>query len=223
MTWPTRELPSEMTTSTSPALPSSDAPAGAPPASRGRGVALIVLLVGAGLGVSSVLYRGIASDLADNAAAAKGSLPRTPEGRVERWLEFVGPGMHNALKMLRISAEQPWIVTHTTGSARNAADQEVWGIDFDALPPALATQQGLDVVVELPPPRNLGPGAITGDKVRHVPHVAPGAPPFDAAARAVQVVEHVLDPITSKLAEDIEGARFFVRIRPEAAAEPGDG
>src|SRR5688572_22112801 len=90
-------------------------------ASPARGLALMALLVALGMGASSLLYRRLASGLADNAAAARGELPRTPEGRVERWIEFVTPGMHNALHALRLSPERPWIVTHTVGTERNAA------------------------------------------------------------------------------------------------------
>jgi hypothetical protein len=189
---------------------------------RTNGFLFVVVLVVLGVGVTGALYRWRAGELADNAAAARGSLPRTPEERLDRWLEFAQVFVHQSLVQLRFSADQPWLVTHTIASSRNAPGQEIWGIDLSGISTRNTQREGLAAVVSLPPVTLLGRGAITGDNARHVAHYVPGAPIADPEERARTVIESALKRWTKPLAKDIEGARLVVRIGDVAAqAEPG--
>jgi hypothetical protein len=202
---------------------SSDAPIPFRPAARVRGLALLAALVGAGIGASSLLYRQVAANLADNAAAARGELPRTPEGRLDRWIEHVEPGMASFLQQYRLSEERPWIVTHAVGADRRGAELEIWGFDFTSLPKHFVRREGLDVVVEVPAARLLGTGELSGDRLSNVPCIAPGVA-FDVEARERQVVEWALQRFVTGLTRDIEGAKLVVRIGSTSpAASPSDG
>ena len=60
--------------------------------------------------------------------------PTTPDGRLDLWMEFAGsPNAHHRLSQVaRVSAEQPWLVTHTV-EAEDGGPPRVFGIDVSDL------------------------------------------------------------------------------------------
>lgn len=179
---------------------------------RANGLALVVLLVAAGMGAGSVLYRWKAPAEIARLRAEKDALPAAGPERLERWTEFGQALVHQRLVSLRLSAAQPWIVTHTVGAARNAPDQEVWGVDLAQVRPDATRRDGMQIVVSLPAAKLLGHGPIGGDKAMNVPHLATSAQAGDADARARSIVESALDPLAKGLEGDVEGARLVVRV-----------
>jgi hypothetical protein len=193
------------------------------PAVRTNGFLFVVVLVVLGVGATGALYRWRASGLADNVAAARGSLPRTPEGRLERWIDPYGKVyVHQRLEQLRFSSKQPWLVTHTVGAERNSPDQEIWGVDLSGLTPDITAREGLAAVVTLPATKLLGRGSIRGDNARHVPHYVPGDPIPDADARAREIAAWSIERLSAALSKDIPDARLVVRIGAGTGERDGE-
>jgi hypothetical protein len=182
---------------------------------RANGVAVLAGLVVLGLGITAGYFHFMAPKLFERMKRERAGLPEGGPGRLERWLEFGEPLICEGLVQLRLSPRQPWIATHTVGTARNAPDQEVWGVDLSGVGPDWVTREDMRVVVTLPAPELCGRGPIGGDKALNVPNVAPGVA-YDAQARAREIVEFAFGGLIRALQRDIEGARFEIRFAPEA-------
>jgi len=184
----------------------------APGALRLNGIVLLGVLVAFGLGATSVLYRWRASHLIDNAAAARGSLPRTPEGRLDRWLDYGRVFVDQRIVQLRFSSDRPWIVTHTVGDVRGSVEQEIWGVDLSSFSTEATRREGLNAVISLPAARLLAHGAIAGDNALNVPHYAPADAIPDPNERARAIVEWAVERLAHGLERDIEGATLAVQV-----------
>jgi hypothetical protein len=138
--------------------------------------------------------------------------PTTTEGRLEHWLAHGTPQVHHNLSVFaRVSAELPWIVTHTVAADDGGAPY-VHGIDVRALPRDLLTREGATVVLRLDRPRLLGRADLGGDSTAHIPHYKNDLPQDAADARLREVVEYLLADLIHALEKDIEGARFELRL-----------
>jgi hypothetical protein len=176
-----------------------------------NGLVFVIALVAVGLGATAGLYRWRASSLGEDFRRTRAEMPQDPEKKLELWLMYGGPFVAQRLEQMRYSREQPWLLTHTLGAQRNAAEQEIWGVDLTGLAPAWTAREGMEIVVTLPKPRKLGAGAISGDKALNVPHVSPGAA-FDAEKRARAIVLWSIEKLIGSLEKDNPGAKLVVRF-----------
>jgi hypothetical protein len=185
---------------------------GVEPARRINGLVFVILLVVLGLGASVALYRWKAGEVGEQIRADRATLPQDPAARLQRWLDDYGQQIiERALEQVRYSPDQHWILSHTLGAERNAASQEIWGVDLDTVARPVARREELSVVVLLPAARKLGLGAITGDKALNVPHFALADGSFDADARVRGIVEWMLAKVARSLGRDVAGATLVVR------------
>ena len=187
-----------------------------------NGLLLLALLVAGGMGVTGVYYRWKAGDIVAQRKAELAAAPSEAEPRVERWLEFGRPLIHQRLVQLRLSAGTPWLVTHAVQSGEPEQPPVLWGVDLSELAPEWARREGVDVIVELPPAGALGRAWVPEDKALYVPRIAPDEHPPDAAAsaeRARSIAEHALAPLRQALPRDISGAELVVRVGQQVGEE----
>jgi hypothetical protein len=182
-----------------------------------NGIVLLVLLVIVGMGMGSVVYHWKAPGIIAEMKAARASVPAGGEARLAKWLEFGRGLIHNRLTQLRMSAGQPWLVTHVVETSEDRSEDEIWGVDLAGLTPDATTAEGMTVVVALPAVRLVGHGPISGDKSLNVPHYGPGDEVPDPNARAAFVVEWSLERLTAALEKDIEGSSLKVVVGSDAA------
>jgi hypothetical protein len=186
---------------------------------RVNGIALLAVLVVAGMGITGVYYHIKAPKILAEMRRTQGEMPASAEGRVGRWLDFGKALIDQRLVQLRLSPRQPWLVSYAVASAAGDEDQEIWGVDMSGHSVDWTTREGMNVVVTLPEAKLLGRGELTGDMARNVPRYAAGAERPDANARARYVVEWALERLATPLAKDIEGARLIVRVGPSSTPE----
>ncbi|HEV8114427.1 MAG TPA: hypothetical protein VGR31_16770 [Planctomycetota bacterium] len=195
----------------------------APAPRRFRGLVVMAALVAVGLAVSAGYFIwSLTSDASEARRIVQerkreiAATPKTPEGRLAKWLEFGAPQIHHRLQMMRFSAEEPWLVTHAVRmDPEDPGRLSIHGIDFADLPVAIAQIEGSKVVVHLPRPKELGVGPLRGDNAAFVP-IAPRddlAP--DPEQRATFLVQFALKDLFQALARDIPGAELAIRIGPE--------
>jgi hypothetical protein len=193
-------------------------PADPPPprAKRGmNGLVLLLLLVVAGMGITSAYYQWKAPKLIAERKALIAAESKEPEARLARWLEVNGALIHHRLQQLRISPREQWLVTHEVLSDDPKEPPELWGVDLTQLAPEWSRREGLRIVVDLPGARSLGRSFVPEDKELYIPKVAPGEPAPDAqqsAQRASSIAEHALAPLIEALPKDIPGAELAVRV-----------
>ena len=82
-----------------------------------NGLLLVVVLVAGGMGIGSIYYRWKAPDLIRDLRAQQAAVPSEGEPRLERWMDFGAPMIHGRLTYLRLSKQQPWLVSHVVVSA----------------------------------------------------------------------------------------------------------
>jgi len=177
-----------------------------------NGLLLLMLLVAGGMGITGVYYRWKAGDILAERKAELASAPTEAEPRVERWLEFGRTYVHQRLLQLRMSASEPWLVTHAVTAADPDTPPELWGVDLSELSPSWARREGVRVVVELPAAGRLGQAWIPEDKALFVPTLPHGQEVPDAAERARTIAQHALAPLSEALPRDILGAELVVRV-----------
>ncbi len=180
-----------------------------------NGLLLLALLVAAGLGVTSVLFRWKERGLIAQRRADLAAAPREGEPRLERWTELNRPYLVGRLQQLRVSAQLPYLVTHELLTGVQDAPPELLGVDLTQLSPEWVERESLRVVVSLPAARRLGRAWIGADKSLFVPKVRAGEPQPDLAsadARARSVAEHALKPWIEALPRDVPGAVLSVRV-----------
>ena len=194
-------------------------PAAASAPLRVNGIALLAVLVVAGMGITGVYYHFKAPRLLAQMRREQSEMPASAEGRVGRWLDFGKALIDQRLVQLRLSARQPWLVSYTVASGAGDAEQEIWGVDMSGHSVDWTTHEGINVVVTLPEAKLLGHGELGGDMARNVPHYAAGAERPDASARARYIVEWALERLAAPLAKDIEGARLIVRVGPSSTPD----
>jgi hypothetical protein len=181
---------------------------------RVNGLVALGVLVIAGVGVTAGYLQWKAPDLAAIVASRRGAVaaaPTTPEGRVHAWLDYGNAFMHSRLTQMRLSAEQPWLVTH---AVRSAAGLDIFGIDLSALPRELGEIDGLSVRVRVPIPTKLGTGELTGEHAPFVPIYERAADAPDPVTRARELVAWAVAGVGSALERDIAGATLVVEVGP---------
>jgi hypothetical protein len=194
----------------------------AKPAPRANGLLVLSAIVAVGLSVSVGYFFWSLTSKASEARriidARKREIaeaPKTTEGRVAHWLEFGGPQIHQGLLNLRFSSERPWLVTHAIrveGGEPGAV--EIYGIDLTNLPLSVARVEGTTVRIELPLPRRLGTGPLTGDNAAAVPIFPREDLAPDPVERAKFLVRFALGGLPEALERDIPGAKLAIDIGP---------
>lgn len=180
---------------------------------RVNGVVVMVVLILLGLASGAVYYHWKAPDLIARLRAEKAELPVDGVGRLEHWMVYGAPMVHNRMSYLRISRQQPWLVTHMVEHAGEAP--EVWGLDFSELSPSITTQVGMQVRITLPATKMLARTELVGDNARGVPHYKAGDPIPDSDARAAALIERALrnpGDFIGALEKDIAGASLVVIV-----------
>jgi hypothetical protein len=189
---------------------------------RVNGLVLLLLLVSAGMGITSVYYHWKAPAIVAQRRAELAAMSKEPEPMLEMWLQWGAPGIHYRLQQMRISASTPWLATHAQASTSGDQPPLLWGIDLTDLSPAWVRREGLNVIVDLPAPRLLGRAWIGPDKEPGVIKVAPQTPapsPEACATRVREICEFALERLVKALPEDIPGASVEVRVAPSPEAQ----
>ena len=171
---------------------------------------IVALGFGAGAGYYSYKQPQVEARLQEELAAA----PSTPEGRLDVWMEQIAaPQSHHRLSVVaRISEELPWLVTHTL--AADGGPSRVFGLDVSALPRDLVRREGMTLILELPPPVELGRVELGGDSAAHIPHYERPEDVPDPEAALQGLAEWFLQKLMKAVEKDIEGASFVVRVVP---------
>jgi hypothetical protein len=179
---------------------------------RAPGLLVFVGIVLLGLASGAALYRWQEPRAAAAVRAELAKAPTTVEGRIDLWLTYCTPMIHHALSdNARFSAELPWLIGYAIARGEGETP-ELWGIDASALPRDLAVREGRTVVVRLPGVTLLGHGALTGDNARSVPVYPAGTRVADPRARVIELARHFLGRLPESLEDEIEGARFEIRV-----------
>lgn len=127
-------------------------------------VLLILVLMGSSL---IILYRYMEPRLAADLQAKIESAPRTPEGRVEKWLIFGHPQIDTCVRLLRMSEQQDWIVSHLVAQADGPP--EVYGLDIALIEEDYLVRDGTRIEIWLPKPSLLGRAELIGRNSDSVP------------------------------------------------------
>lgn len=182
---------------------------------RVNGLVLMVVLVAAGMGITSIYYHWKAPAIVAERRAALASMSTAPEPMLDLWLEYGAPAIHARLQQMRIDAAHPWLVTHARESDSADEPPRLWGIDLSDLDPTWVRREALTVVLSLPAPRALGSAWLPADKQDGVQRLAQGVqePPAGAsAARALDVARWSLERLDKAVRKDIPGATIEVRV-----------
>ena len=182
-------------------------------APRHAGLWLVTALVVVGMGIGAAYYKWKAPPLIRELRAMKAALPEKGPERLEAWMMFGAPMIHNRLQYLRLSAQQPWLVTHLV--EHPGEPPAVWGVDFSGLPVGITTRTDMTVTVRLPAARELARTELVGDNARLVPRYRAGEIIPDPDARAEEMVLYALrhpDDFIARMQKDIEGATLTVAV-----------
>lgn len=164
---------------------------------------LVVLIVLVVLGSSMIVaYRIMQPRLAEQVMAKIESLPDTPEGRVEQWLLFGHPQIDTNLKLLRMSEEQPWIVSHLV-LAPDGGAPEVHGLDLAQLDDDYLSQEGTTIRIRLPEPGFLTNDTLRGRNADRVPVYEREAGKPDVEERVREMIEWRCERTFELLKKDI--------------------
>jgi hypothetical protein len=187
-----------------------------------NGLWLVLALVVVGMGIGTIYYRWKAPPLIAERRAMLASLPKEGEPRLQAWMDFGPPMIHNRLRYLRLSEQQPWIVTHVV--EQPDGPPAVFGVDFTELPVEMTTRDGMTVVVSLPAPRELARAEPRGDLARSVPRFRPGQAIPAADRRLEEMVEYALrhpDDFIARMERDVAGATLVVEVGASERARGG--
>jgi hypothetical protein len=192
---------------------------------RVNGIVVLVAMVVAGMGIGAVWYHWKAPALIAERRAQLAAAPKEGEPRLAQWLELALPDIHQRLLDLRISARQPWLVTHVVLSEREEGEPEVWGLDFSHLPTTVIAREGMVVRITLPEVRALARATLAGDKARYVKSYCPGDPIPAPDRQAETMIEYVLrhpgdgGGLIGAMERDIPGSSLRVSVGGATAAE----
>ncbi len=179
---------------------------------------LIILAILVGLGFSMVwLYRYMEPRLAAQLQAQVAAAPRTPEGRVEKWLIFGHPQIDTCIRLLRMSGEQPWIVSHLVASADGPP--EVYGMDVTKIEKDYLVQVGTRMEVWLPKPGLLGQVELIGRNADAVPVFQAQDRKPDVEARVRDMIEWRLRDVLERLKSDIPEVEVAFLFGPVPRSE----
>jgi hypothetical protein len=194
----------------------SDEPENQPPydGPRMNGLLLVLLLVLGGMGIGSFYYRIKAPGIIREMRAMRDGIPTAGEPRLEKWMEFGAPMIHGRLTKLRLSSQQPWLVTHVVESDQEGRPGEVWGVDFTDLPIDIIRRDGMQVVIELPAATPLAEARLVGEHTVRVPRYARNAEIPNPNRRVEEMIRYALrhpDDFIARVEREIEGASIVVR------------
>jgi hypothetical protein len=180
---------------------------------RADGVLVVVVLIAFGMGIGAAYYHWKAPDLIAKLRAERAALPTEGEPRLEHWMAFGAPMIHNRLSYLRLSAKEPWLVTHVVEHPGEAP--EVWGLDFSEIPQSVTTRDGMAVRVTFPATKLLARAEIYGDNARGVPRYKAGDPVPNPDARAAALIARALEnpgDLAGALGRDIQDASIVITV-----------
>ena len=178
---------------------------------RVSGLWLFIGIVVIGVGAGAGYYRFAAPRAKAETERRLAEGPSTDEGRVETWVEYVEPVIRERLAQARISAQQPWIVTHTIAGAEGEAP-EVWGIETEALTAGVVRADGLRAILTLPEPALLAEAVLVGDHANSVPSFPSGQAPDNADELLTNIATYALQTQIKNLAKDIPGAELVIAV-----------
>jgi hypothetical protein len=175
------------------------------------GLVVLTLLVLLGLGGGAALYQWQRPRSRARAEEVIAGAPLDPETRLESWIEYIGSQIQNLFYQYRVSAEQPWLVSHTVGRLTGDGAPEVWGIPMRADRHPVCVREGMSVVVLVEEPRLLARATLSGSIVSWIPDYPPGVE-VDAEEQLRALLGRILEKTESGLAKDIPGTRIVVRL-----------
>jgi hypothetical protein len=184
-----------------------------------NGLLLLGSLVLAGLAAGAGLYRYKQPQAVAALEAELAAAPTSAEGLLQLWHEITAPQIHALIAATRISAQQPWLVTHQVrppGERR----ARVYGIDVDALAPELSRVEGLRVRIGLPSPRFLAETVLVGDNARDVPSFADELDGPQALGRLRTIVDHLFGSMAGALAQEERLGGASLELWVEGEPEP---
>ncbi len=148
-----------------------------------------------------VLYRYMEPRLAADLQAQIDSAPRTPEGRTEKWLIFGHPQIDKCIRLLRMSEQQEWIVSHVV--AHEGALPEVFGLDIEKIEEDYLVRRGTRIEIWLPEPGLLGRAKLIGRNADRVPVFEEDQRKPDVEARLRDMLEWRMRDVFEHLRADI--------------------
>lgn len=201
--------------STAPPPPSTSAP---PPETerevRPPGLAILFAIVAAGIAGGAGLYSIVEPRAREYADEIRASAPTDPEGRLGLWIEHMAPQTRNFLMQYRVSAEQPWLVTHLRAVEGEPSRPEVWGVpmSLESMGTAFWEQDGTVFRIRVPHARVLGRELLTGEIAYQIPTYGADVD-LDPDTELEGLVHRILDAKLGKvLAKEIEGASVEILI-----------
>lgn len=181
-------------------------------APRAPGLAVLLLIVAVGIGTGAALFRWRAKDVREGILAELSSVPDDPHERVAVWLRYGEPQIQSGLAHLRFSSAVPALVCYVR--ERPGQAPEVYGVDLSGPRPATVRQDGLRVVVRVPPPRMVWRGGLRGPNADRIVRVGPDDPLPDAERIARERIEWLFEGLAAALPRDIPGASLAIEFAP---------
>jgi hypothetical protein len=180
---------------------------------RAPGLLIMLGVVAIGLLAGAIPFRvlaknvrqGIIADLAETEREAS-----TPETRLDAWLVFGVPQIHNRLRLLAFSPSMPFLISHAVRQPDGRL--EVWGVDFLEPESIRVEREGLLVSIHVPQPSSLGIGRLEGDNAERVPIYDSEADVPDPAARLKDLMEWFLGRMQAAVSRDIEGVQLEIVV-----------
>ncbi len=184
---------------------------------RAPGLLILLGVVVIGLLSGAIPFRIKAPEVRDGIIAELAEKERevtTPEARLEAWLKFGVPQIHNRLRMLAFSPSMPFLISH--GVREPGGLVELWGVDFLRPDSIQVTdtrdEEGLVIEVHVPAPHNLGSGRLEGDNAERVPLYDSLEEVPDPQERVEELIEWFLGGMQKAVARDIPGVRMEVLV-----------
>ena len=162
-----------------------------------------------------VLYRYMEPRLEAKLQAQLDSAPKTPEGRVEKWLIFGHPQIDTCIELLRMSEQQPWIVSHVIRQPEGPP--RVFGLDLAKLEDPYLVRVGTRIEIWLPEPGELGRTFLVGRNASEVPVYEEGQEYPELQARIRDMIEWRLHTVVERLKSDIPEVEVTLEFGPVPA------
>lgn len=168
-----------------------------------------------------VLYRYMEPRLEAKLQEQLDSAPKTPEGRVEKWLIFGHPQIDTCIELLRMSEEQPWIVSHVI--AQDSGPPRVFGLDLEKLEDPYLRRVGTRIEIWLPEPGELGRTKLIGRNAGEVPVYEEGQEYPILQERIRDMIEWRLHTVVERLQSDIPEVEVRLEFGPVPREEDSRG
>ena len=165
------------------------------------------------------LYRYMQPRLAADLQAQIESAPKTPEGRVEKWLIFGHPQIDKCVRLLRMSEDQDWIVSHLVAQADGPP--AIYGLDIAKIEEDYLVRVGTRIEIWLPKPGLLGRAELIGRNADRVPIFKESDRKPDIEDRLRDMLEWRMRDVFEHLEADIPEVEIAFLFGPvPRSAEP---